>query len=127
MYIRSEQPECSTNSLENIDDLLEISKILENCCHYDKKSFNKLSKQLYSKNDRNFSCLFNNIDGCASNFDSFVSGVVSQHKNIFSVIGIAETNIDKCHKDLYKLNNYTSEYNDKFPGKKKEHTEFSGL
>ena len=107
------------NSLENIEDLLEISKILENCSHYDIKSFNKLSKQLCTKNDRLFSCLFNNIDGNASNFDIFVSEIVSQYKNLFSVIGIAETNIDQCHKDLYRLANYTSEYNDKVSGKRK--------
>ena len=38
---------------------------------------------------------------------------------MFSVIGIAETNIDKCHKNLYQLNNYSSDFSDKFPGKKK--------
>ena len=107
------------NSLADVEDLHEISKILENCSKHSIKSFNKLSKQLHSKNDRIFSCLFNNIDGCASNFDMFVSSVVSQYKNLFSVIGIAETNIDQCHKELYKLNNYTSEFNDKLPGKMK--------
>ncbi len=44
---------------------------------------------------------------------------MSQHKHLFSVIGIAETNTDQCHKNLYQLNNYTSEYNDKYPGKRK--------
>ncbi len=42
------------NSLENIEDILEISKILENCTKYDVNSFNKLSKQLQAKNDRIF-------------------------------------------------------------------------
>ena len=107
------------NSLESIEDLLEISKILENSNSYNNSSFNKLSKQLFAKKDQLFSCLFNNIDGCASNFDTFVSDVVSQYKHLFSVIGIAETNIDKCHKDLYRLNDYTSIFNSKFPGKNK--------
>ena len=44
---------------------------------------------------------------------------MGQHKNLFSVIGIAETNIEQCHKDLYRLANYTSEYNDKLSGKRK--------
>ena len=107
------------NSLEDISDLREISKILDSCCNYDFKSFNKLSKQIYSKNNRIFSTLFNNIDGCATNFDTFASDIVSQHKHLFSAIGIAETNIQSCHKDLYRLNDYTSEFSDKFPCKKK--------
>ena len=107
------------NSLENIEDICEISNILENCTYYSVKSFNKLSKQLQAKNDRLFSCMFNNIDGCAANFDSFASDVVSQHKNLFSVIGIAETNINSCHKNLYNLNNYNSDFSEKYPGKNK--------
>ena len=107
------------NSLEDISDLLEISKILENCCNYDVKSFNKLSKQLHSKSNRIFSSLFNNIDGCASNFDTFATDILCQYKHSFSAIGIAETNIENCHKDLYRLNNYSSEFSDKFPGKNK--------
>ena len=107
------------NGLEDISDLVEISKVLENCCNYKAKDFNKLSKQLVSKSSRIFSCLFNNIDGCASNFDTFATDIVCQYKHLFSVIGIAETNIESCHKDLYRLNDYTSVYNDKYPGKNK--------
>ena len=107
------------NSLENINDIHEISNILENCTYFDTKSFNKLAKKFHAKNDRMFSCMFNNIDGCAANFDTFATDVVGQHKNLFSVIGVAETNIEPCHKNLYQLSNYTSDFNDKFPGKKK--------
>ena len=32
---------------------------------------------------------------------------------MFSFIGISETNIDPCHKDLYTIPGYNSEYNDK--------------
>ena len=31
-------------------------------------------------------------------------------QTFFSVIGIAETNIDQCDKDLFRLNDYTAEY-----------------
>ena len=55
-------------------------------------------------------------NGNASNFESFVAELSSYQHN-FSVIGIDETNLDKCHKDLYKLPGYVSEYNDKLPGK----------
>ena len=98
------------NSLNDIDDINEISKILENCCNYNINSFKELSKQLHSKNDRLFSCLFNNIDGCAANFDVFVADVVGQGSHLFSVIGVAETNIDRCHKDLYPITDYVSDY-----------------
>ena len=107
------------NSLEDVSDIVELSKVLENCCSFNVKTFNNLSKQVYSKTNRIFSCLFNNIDGCASNFDNFATDIVCQYKHLFSVIGIAETNIQSCHRDLYRLNDYTAEYSDKFPGKNK--------
>ena len=43
------------------------------------------------------SALFCNIDGNASNCDSFVTDI-SQYCHEFSCIGIAETNIDPRHK-----------------------------
>ena len=93
------------NSMEDIEDLQEISKILENCDHYGTKAFNKLSHAFNKHDNENLSLLFNNIDGCATNFDTFASDIVSHHKHLFSVIGIAETDIDQCHKDLYCRNN----------------------
>ena len=108
------------NSLEEIEELHEISKILENCCQYDSNTFNKLSKQLQAKNDRIFSSLFNNIDGCASNFDMFVSDIMGKHKHLFPVIGIAETNVDEIHKDLSSLRDYTSTYGGKVQVRRRE-------
>jgi hypothetical protein len=49
----------------------------------------------------------------------FAAEVVGQHKHSFSVIAITETNVNACHKDLYRLSNYTSEYNEKFEDKRK--------
>ena len=105
------------NSLNPIEDLHELYKILDNCKYYDLKEFNNLS--ILSKDEDKFSCLCSNIDGNAANFDSFYSEILSPCTNIFSVIGLIETNIDSCHKDLYCIPDYTSEYNDKFPGKRK--------
>ena len=102
-----------------MEDLHDLSKILDNCKYYDLKKFNNLSKSMLSRVGDKFSCLCNNIDGNAANFDSFYSEILSPCSNIFSVIGIIETNIDSCHKDLYCIPDYTSEYNDKFPGKRK--------
>ena len=106
------------NSLHHVEDLQELSKILNNCEKYDIRKFRELSKYIIgTSNKSNFSCLCNNIDGNAANFDHFTSEILSQHKNCFSVIAVTETNIDVCHKDLYQLSDYTSEYNEQFPGK----------
>ena len=105
------------NNMENIGDLKEISNILKNCQNYDKSKFsNNFPKSNESGNV--LSVMFNNIDGNASNFDAFVSQI-GQYKTNFSIIGIAETNTNQYHKNLYKMNNYNSEYNDKFPEKSK--------
>ena len=105
------------NNMDNIGDLNEISNILQNCQKYDNLKFSKDLSNF--KNEGNiFSVMFNNIDGNASNFDAFVSQI-GQYKTDFSVIGIAETNINKCHKHLYMMNGYNSEYNDKFFDKSK--------
>ena len=63
------------NSLNPMEDLHELSKILDNCKYYDLKEFNKLS--ILSKGEDKFSCLCNNIDGNAANFDSFYSEILS--------------------------------------------------
>ena len=103
-------------NLDEIEDLTEISKILDDCCYYDPIKFKNLLGDV--NNNTNISVLFNNIDGNASNFDSFVTEL-SMHQHSFSIIGIAETNVDAHHKDLYRLPGYVSEYNEKFPGKNK--------
>ena len=97
------------NSLHHVEDLHELSKILNNCEKYDVKKFNELSKSINTVGESSFSCLCNNIDGNAKNFDQFKAEILGQHKNLFSVIAITETNIDPCHKDLYQLPDYTSE------------------
>ena len=107
------------NSLNPMEDLHELSKILDDCKYYDLKKFNNLSRSISIRDGDKFSCLCNNIDGNAANFDNFYSEILSQCNNSFAVIGIIETNIDSCHKDLYCIPNYTSEYNDKFTGKRK--------
>ena len=66
---------------------------------------------------QSLSCKFN-IDGNASNFDTLLATLKAiNHK--FTIIGIAETNVDSSQKDLYTIPGYTSIYQDKIPGKKK--------
>ena len=58
------------------------------------------------------------MDGNASNFDTLIATLkVINHK--FTIIGIAETNVDSSQKDLYTIPGYASIYQDKIPGKKK--------
>ena len=61
---------------------------------------------------------FLNIDGNASNFDTFSETLAAiTHK--FSVIGLSETNVICLQKETYNLEGYNSVYNDNLPGKKK--------
>ena len=62
------------------------------------------------------SITFNNIDGNASNFDAFITDL-SQYKHKFSVIGIAETNIDECNKNPYNILGNNLEYSSKLANK----------
>ena len=52
-------------------------------------------------------------------FNSLTKSILDQLKNCFSVVALTETNTNMLHKDLYQLPIYTSEYNEKFPGKLK--------
>ena len=66
-----------------------------------------------------FSTLFLNIDGNQTNFDHF-SAELAQTDTHFSVIAIAETNIDDTNKNLYKLGgDYSSVYLSKLQNKVK--------
>ena len=69
--------------------------------------------------NNNLSSLFVNIDGNKSNFDSLVTELHRiEHK--FSVVALAETNIDSSEKDLYCLSeDYVSVYQSKIENKKK--------
>ena len=103
-------------SSELVESVEQQSRILENCKDYNCKKFNDLMN-----NDRcsEFSGLFINIDGNKSNFDKFTTELHRlEHK--FSVVALAETNIDSCNKDLYCLSeDYDSVYQSKIEGKKK--------
>ena len=59
-------------NLNAIEDIAEISKVLENCETYDSAKL-KLLLQNNTEIKAKPSALFCNIDGNASNFDSFVT------------------------------------------------------
>ena len=108
------------NCLNDIEDLKDITNILDSCQSYSPQGFNNLMKESIGQDENKnlISVIFNNIDGNASNFDTFVTEL-AQCENMFSVIAIAETNIDEESSNLYGISNYNSEYNSKAPGKKK--------
>ena len=105
--------------VDSIECLQDISTILNNCSANSIDEFNtKINNTLKQGNVNNtpFTILFNNIDGNASNFDDFQSNIV-QYNHTFSIIAIAETNIDAINKDLFSLNGYNSTYQSKIDGK----------
>ena len=104
--------------LDEIEDVSEINEIHKSCKNYDHKSFKNLVK-LHHRNGQNLTSIFNNIDGNAANFDTFVAEISQYCSHPFSFIGLAETNIDANLKDLYRIPGYLSEYNNKLPDKSK--------
>ena len=103
---------------ELVESVEMLSNILENCKTY---TCNQLNKKTNKNNisSNNLSTLFLNIDGNKSNFESFVTE--SQRINHeFSVVALAETNINSSEKDLYCLSDkYTSVYQSKIENKHK--------
>jgi hypothetical protein len=105
------------NDITDVFDELETMRNLLNSC----KSLGSASDlnrqlQLLDINDCNFSTMFKNIDGNKSNFDSFAVDM-QQVEHSFSVIGLAETNLDPSIGELYPLENYKSIYQDINPSK----------
>ena len=106
-----------TEPSEFVENLQELSNILENCKAVSKKEFGEIYRNTESdtdkKNETLFSSYFYNLDGNQTNFCQVAADIKATGHD-FSVVGLAETNIDECHKDLYKINdNYTSVYQSK--------------
>jgi hypothetical protein len=95
--------------IDEFEDIAEIKKILDSCKKYSPKRFCNLMN-IHNDSNKNFTFVFNNIDGNASNFDMFVADITRYH-HAFSIIGIAETNVDSDCKDVYRIPGYVSEYN----------------
>ena len=99
---------------EAMEEINSISKILNSCKKYCVNELKNISSDMKS----NFSFIFNNIDGAASNFDTFATHLTI-YETTFPVIGIAETNIDEEHGSLYKIPGYNSIFQSKILGKNK--------
>ena len=97
------------------DDISKISSILDNCQSYTASEF----INQHNDNLKNFSSsYFLNIDGNKSNFNSLITELHRLNHN-FSVIGLAETNIDSEESMVYSLPKYNSFYQNTQPNKAK--------
>ena len=92
------------------EEIHELESLLNDC---NRHNFKELKSLITSSNDP-FSILFKNIDGVASNFDTFSTELLI---NNLSIITMAETNIDECNKTSYNLQGYQSEYQSKIADK----------
>ena len=69
--------------------------------------------------------LFNNIDGNATNLDSFCTEIANKHHK-FSIIVLEETNIDDENGQLYQMEGYHQAlYQSKISGKRKGSGDFN--
>ena len=82
---------------EFVESVERLSEILEDCKNYTCNQFNTMANKNKIKN--NFSTLFINVDGNKSNFDSLVTEL-NRINHEFSVVALAETNINSSEKDL---------------------------
>ena len=107
-----------TEPLDFIESINKVSNILENCSLCSISDVNKILSLNPEPSMNQFSTLFLNIDGNKTNFDHFASELRT-YTHMFSVIGLAETNIDPELKDLYQISEYNSYYQSVCDGKRK--------
>ena len=107
----------------NMECILEISNMLQNCTPY---SIEELNVKIKSNIANKFSTFFLNIDGNATNFDQFVAEL-QLYQNTFSVIALAETNIDQCNENMYQIDNYQSIYQSSIVVNEKAKSKGSGI
>ena len=107
-----------TDPSDVIDSTKQISAILDNCSLCSIQEVNKLFCSNTDRPTDKFSNFFLNIDGNKTNFDSLVSELETFTEK-FSVIGLAETNIDPSLKSLYEISGYNSYYQSVSEGKSK--------
>ena len=99
---------------ESMDEVKIVSDILNLCKSYNMDQFNELMAQ----QGPNLAILFNNIDGAASNFESF-SADLSLISTKFAAVCLAETNLDENQGKLFDLPGYLPLFQSKISGKKK--------
>ena len=91
-------------NLDADDIIAKVNQIHESCNSYSAKEFNRT---FCNQMNDNSSILFQNIDGNKSNFDPLALEL-KRYSNKFSIIALAETNIDPELSSLYQLTGYSS-------------------
>ena len=107
-----------TDPSDVIDSTRQISAILDNCSLCSIEQVNKLfcSNGNTERQAKKISSFFLNVDGNKTNFDSLVTELETFTEK-FSVIGLAETNVDPSLKCLYEISEYNSYYQSVSEGK----------
>ena len=99
---------------ESFDEIHQLKNLLNNCKRY---TFHELGSQIKNSNEQ-LSIMFKNIDGVTSNFDLFSTELMLKNEEV-SVLTLAETNLDECNKNIFKLQGFESIYQSKIVGKHK--------
>ena len=110
-YLRNQTAE------DDRETLLPLNSILEKCRINSLTDFND-QNNFHNPSTNSIMCKFLNIDGNAANFDSLLT-TLQVMKSDFSIIGLAETNIDSSISETYKIPQYNSVYLNKINDKKK--------
>ena len=93
------------------------SNILDSCTSYSNVSLKNTTEKSDFASKSKFSTIFQNISGNKTNFNRFAAEIHRVPVK-FSVIGIAETNIEEPDGQLYSISdNYTPVYQSKISGK----------
>ena len=91
------------NQLDHNEIADNISGILDTCKMFNIDSYKThVSEMKYTISE----------DGNSSNFDSLAVDL-SQYSEQFSILAVAETNVNEADKNLYPINGYILEYNSK--------------
>ena len=102
---------------ESFAEIHQIENFLDTCKRYDIKELNNLLNTP-SESNQPLSIMFKNIDGVKSNFDLF-SAEINSILDKISIITFAETNLDECNKNLFRIKGYQSIYQSNINGKNK--------
>ena len=100
---------------EGYSEMRKVSSVLESCRSYNVSSLNAIDETMFVNN---ISMYFLNVDGNRSNFDELIVEL-NQYKHSFSIIGIAETNVDCSVSEGYQIPGYYSFYQNIKSGKSK--------
>ena len=108
-YDKYSQPD-----IESFDEIHQLENLLNNCKRY---TFHELGSQVKNSNEQ-LSIMFKNIDGVTSNFDLFSTELMLKNEEL-SVLTLAETNLEECNKNIFKIQGFESIYQSKIIGKHK--------